>query len=87
MNTAGSPDSKPLCALTHLEALAQIKDISERSSGFAVWWAMVEAQEELAGKPIPDSACILHFMGSGASTMVTAREIRGMLAAIFDIKP
>lgn len=50
---------------------------------FATWWAMVEAQQELLGNAIPDKEIALHFMGSGASTSVTAGQIRAMLDAIF----
>lgn len=121
----GAIATKPLCELTHLEALARIEQlesvwrnpaalhvnllrsgyprdgalhlagatdydsitaqlasIKKATSGFACWWAMLSAQEELAGAPIQDGAPILHFMGSGASTMVTAKQIRDMLAAI-----
>lgn len=65
---------------------AQLKAIKEHTSGFACWWGMTEAQEELAGSPIKDEHAILHFMGSGASTMVTAREIRRMLDTIYGMK-
>lgn len=65
---------------------AQLKAIKEHASGFACWWAMVEAQEELGGTPIQDDATILHFMGSGASTAVQAHEIRRMLGTIYGLK-
>lgn len=62
---------------------AQLKAVKEHVSGFACWWAMVEAQEELGGTPIQDDATILHFSGSGASTMVKAREIRRIFNTIY----
>lgn len=51
------------------------------TESFALWWRMTEAQAELADEPIPNSAVVLHFMGSGASHQVTAGDIRQMLAA------
>lgn len=60
----------------------QLHAIKEHASGFACWWALTGAQEELFGSPIPDDSVILHFSGGGLSTMVTAREIRRMLDAI-----
>lgn len=68
------------------ELEAQLKTIKEHTSGFACWWAMVEAQEELCGKPIKDDTTVLHFMGSGASTSVQAHEIRRMFGTIFGLK-
>jgi hypothetical protein len=65
---------------------AQLKAIKEHTSGFACWWAMVEAQEELCDTPIKDDATVLHFMGSGASTAVQAHEIRRMLGTIYGLK-
>jgi predicted RNase H-like HicB family nuclease len=62
---------------------AQLKTIREHASGFACYWGMTEAHQELAGKPIPDSATVFHFMGSGASTAVQAHEIRRMLDTIY----
>lgn len=56
------------------------------SNPFSIWWAMIEAQEELAGETIKDEAVIFHFMGSGASTSVTAGQIRKMLDAIYQCK-
>lgn len=60
-----------------------MKAIRHAAAPFDLWWAMVQAQEELGGQPIPDSATIFHFMGSGASTMVTAKQLRDMMAAIY----
>jgi hypothetical protein len=42
---------------------------------------MSMAQHELVDEPLPDSAVVLHFMGSGASDQVTAGEVRMALAA------
>lgn len=53
------------------------------ASPFSIWWAMVEAQEELAGEKIKDDTIVFKFMGSGASTSVTAGQIRKMLNAIY----
>lgn len=64
----------------------QLKAIKEHTSGFAAWWGMFEAHQELAGKPIGDLQTVLHFMGSGASTAVTALEIRRMLDTIYGIE-
>jgi antitoxin HicB len=61
---------------------ANYKALATAAAPVATWWIMVEAQEELAEKPIPDHAVILHFMGSGASTMVTARQLRDMVQAM-----
>jgi hypothetical protein len=56
--------------------------LRKASSPLSVWWTMVEAQQELAEKPIEDKTVILHFMGSGASTMVTAGEFRSWMDAL-----
>ncbi|MES2729998.1 MAG: hypothetical protein V4621_07910 [Pseudomonadota bacterium] len=61
----------------------ELRAAQKASSPFATWWAMVEAQEELAGEIIKDEAICLTFMGSGASTTVTAGQIRKMLDAIY----
>jgi antitoxin HicB len=56
--------------------------LRKAASPISLWWAMFAAQEELAGAPIPDEATILHFMGSGASTMVLARDWRNFEDAL-----
>lgn len=43
------------------------------------WWAMHEAQWELCEETPADDVIILHFMGSGASTAVTAGQLRAVL--------
>lgn len=43
---------------------------------------MVNAEADLCNEPIKDDAIILHFMGSGASHQVTAKDIRNMLSEI-----
>ena len=121
---------KPLCELTHLEALARIEllesvwnnpaalhvnllrsgypresalhlagatdydylvehfqAVQKAAGAFGCWWAMICAQEELAGEDIKDDSVILHFSGSGASTSVTAGQIRAMLTAIYPKEP
>jgi predicted RNase H-like HicB family nuclease len=59
--------------------------LREAASSVAVWWTMIEAQEELATGDLttnlPDNKVVLHFMGSGASTMVTAGQLRGLMTA------
>lgn len=53
------------------------------AESFACWWAMVEAHQECAELPkIDDETVILHFMGSGASHMVFAKDIRAVVALI-----
>lgn len=64
-------------------AVNDLAAIRKEASAFSVWWAMIQAHEELAEQPIPDNATILHFMGSGASTMVTAKQLRDMMTAIY----
>lgn len=64
----------------------ELQAAQKAAAPFSMWWAMFEAQEELAGTPIADDIVIFHFMGSGASTMVTAGQIRAMLDAIFQCK-
>lgn len=46
---------------------------------FRAWWRMVEAQAEISDEAIPDEAIVLSFMGSAASTTVSAGNIRKML--------
>lgn len=53
-----------------------------RSPGFEslrLWWTMHEAQWELWDERPADDKVVLQFMGSGASHMVTAGEIRQAL--------
>lgn len=58
------------------------EDFKTAASLFSIWWAMVEAQQQLAGEPIGDNAVILYFMGSGASTTVTAKHLRDLVAGL-----
>ena len=44
-----------------------------------VWWAMLEAQWELCDETPSDDTVVLQFMGSGASTTVTAGQMRAAL--------
>ena len=67
-----------------LEPPEELLAAQKAASPFATWWAMVEAEEELAGDPIKDEIVALSYMGCGASTQVTAGQIRKMLDAIFD---
>lgn len=48
-------------------------------STFKLWWSMIEADGELAEKPLNDSDIVLSFMGNGGSCQVTAGDIRKML--------
>ena len=48
-------------------------------SPLRVWWAMHEAQWELCDETPADDVVVLHFMGSGASTTVTAGQMRAAL--------
>ena len=66
--------------------MENIEIIQKNSSPLSMWWAMVEAQEELAGRAIKDETIVLHFVGSGASTSVTAGQIRKMLDSIYPAK-
>lgn len=61
----------------------QYRAVQKTSRPLAVWWAMIEAQEELCDTPIADETAVLTFMGSGASMNVTAGQLRAMFAAIF----
>lgn len=66
-----------------MSAEEQTGKTETREAGMAAlrtWWAMHEAQWELCEETPADDAVILHFMGSGASTMVTAGQIRAALS-------
>lgn len=55
------------------------------ASLFGCWWAMVQAERELAETPIDPEAVVLHFMGCGASCMVHAKdltEISGLMESL-----
>lgn len=54
--------------------------LPKAASAFTTWWAMFEAECELAGAPIPDHAVVIQFMGSGASSHVTAGQLREIVA-------
>jgi len=56
-----------------------------RADAFAslgLWWAMVQADAVLRKEPIADDSIVLHFMGSGASTSVTAKQMRELFATV-----
>lgn len=57
-------------------------ELSAAASVFGTWWAMQEAEFELTEDRLPDSAVVLSYMGCGASTVVTAGQLRRMMAAI-----
>lgn len=64
-----------------------LKAIRHAAASFDLWWTMVQAESELAGEPIADDTNILYFMGSGASHMVRADQLRTMCAAIYGVQP
>jgi hypothetical protein len=67
--------------IRRLRELMRVKDEALRI--VHQWWVFVEAHREVCDEPrIPDDAVILHFMGSGASTQVTAADFRAMGAAL-----
>lgn len=53
-------------------------------SPLTAWWAFTQAQYQLEndGKTIPEDAVILSFMGSGASTNVTAKQMSKALSGL-----
>lgn len=58
----------------------KINALVDAISPVAMWWLMVQADSTLCGEePIADDAVILHFMGSGASTRVTAGQLRALV--------
>ena len=75
-------------ALSAPEAQPAMTDNSSANL-FTFWWSLVEADAQLLDEPIKDDAVILHFMGSGASCIVTAKDIRNVcrLLAGSDPKP
>jgi hypothetical protein len=56
--------------------------LSDAASPLCLWWGMIEAQ-----KRIPDDEVVLHFTASGASTSVTAGDLRRLMGAAFVINP
>lgn len=72
-----------LAAATQAPVAGQPAEPSpDRSPGFEslrLWWIMLEAQWELCEERPADDKVVLQFMGSGASHMVTAGEIRQAL--------
>ena len=76
--TSEAVDVAALARINELEA--EIAARNKALSPLACWWAMVEAQAELSEDgPIPPDAVVLHFMGSGASTQLTAQQMRDAL--------
>jgi hypothetical protein len=51
-------------------------------SSFTCWWAMTQAHFELANNPMRPEEIALDFMGSGASTMVTAGELHEVITLL-----
>lgn len=62
---------------------ANILAIRQAAAALDMWWAMVQADEELGGAQIADAATLFHYMGNGASTQVTAGQLRAMFTAIY----
>lgn len=66
----------------------RLADLEAAAWPIALWWVMIEAQEELVGDDprvtLPDSMVILNFMGSGASTMVTVGQLRALAKTLRD---
>jgi len=86
---AQSPRKSPELQQLFLDAAGEIERLEHAQTGvrnsassLMCWWAMVQAQEEMLDEPIPDDAVILSFMGSGASTMVLAKDLRAIDTAI-----
>ena len=76
--TSEAVETAALARINELEA--EIAARAKALSPLACWWAMVEAQSELSEDgPIPPDAVVLHFMGSGASTQLTAQQMRAAL--------
>lgn len=64
------PKSIPAASDSHEQGMAALR----------MWWAMHEAQWETFENTPADDAVILSFMGSGASTLVTAGQLRAALS-------
>ncbi len=63
-------------AIARWNRRAQRKPLKDALGPLRAWWAMNEAQWEICEETPADDAIILHFMGSGASTAVTAGQLR-----------
>lgn len=72
------PAAAPKAALTDAQKRA--------ASLFTCWWSMVEAEHELADKPIDPEAVVLHYMGCGASCMVHAKDLREVCAMLTSLQ-
>jgi hypothetical protein len=59
------------------------KHLLEKFSPIATWWAFVSAEYFLVeNKIIDDDVVVLSFMGSGASTNVTAKQLNEFCEAL-----
>lgn len=61
---------------------AKLNLIIKESGALSAWLDFTLAQSELEQESIPDSAIVLSFMGSGASTKVNFGQIKYLLSAI-----
>lgn len=77
----------PAAVQTAKEAEVRNAAVRAAAGPLSAWWAMVQAQEAMSEKTIPDHEAILHFMGSGASAAVTAGQLRELMAAIYPTQP
>jgi hypothetical protein len=74
---------RSLSTAAQVEAQPVVTD-EQRSAAslFTCWWAMIEAEAQIAEDPIKDNAVVFRFMGSGASCMVMAKDIRAVCALL-----
>lgn len=69
---------------------SKIKRLLEAASPIASWWAFHEAGEELNSRAAEEpnqfdadpNRVVLNYMGNGASTTVTVKQIREFCAAL-----
>lgn len=54
---------------------------------FSTWWYMHRAQAECIDEPIDPNVLVLHFMGSGASCQVFAKDLDAACEVIKDFGP
>jgi hypothetical protein len=72
--------------LDSLDITKAAERLMEATASMAVWWTMVEAEKELVdGDVHPDDTVVLSYMGCGASTQVTAKELRQLRDARNDL--
>jgi hypothetical protein len=59
-----------------LKSLTLTNEEHSAISSLTCWWAMSQAHCELVGEPLKDDEIVLSFMGSGASTQVSTKDLR-----------